>query len=128
MLRKFVEREQIFEFLAHLNIEFDQVRVQVLGKEVLSSINEVFSITPMDEGWQGVMIDSQPAKGSALATTKPWDNNFKGLRQGGSNDSGRSDFSKNKDNIWCTYCKKSQHIKETCWSWKTTRYQPCGWF
>ena len=44
MLRKFVDREWIFKFLVGLNIEFDQVRVQVLRKEDLSSINEVFSI------------------------------------------------------------------------------------
>ncbi|KAL6334484.1 hypothetical protein AAG906_016029 [Vitis piasezkii] len=87
MLRKFIEREQIFEFLADLNVEFDEVRVQVLGKEDLSSINE------------------------------PRDNNFKGVNsgQGGSNDSSKYDFSKNKDNVWCTYCKKPRHTKETCW-------------
>ena len=50
MLRKFVEREQIFEFLVGLNVEFDQVQVQVLGKEDLSSINEVFSIIQAEEG------------------------------------------------------------------------------
>ena len=58
------------------------------------------------------MIDSQLAEGSALTTSKPRDSNFKGLnpRKGG-----RCDFSKNKDNVWCTYCKKPQHTKETCW-------------
>ena len=67
MLRKFVDRERIFKFLVGLNIEFDQVRVQVLRKEDLSSINEVFSIIRAEEGWRGVMIDSQPAEGSVLA-------------------------------------------------------------
>ena len=116
MFRKFIEREQIFEFLADLNVEFDEVRVQVLGKEDLSSINEVFSIIGAEEGRRGVMIDSQPAEGSTLATTKPRDNNFKGVNsgQGGSNDSSKYDFSKNKDNVWCTYCKKPQHMRETC--------------
>lgn len=33
--------------------------------------------------------------------------------QGGSNDNGRYDFSMNKDNIWCAYCKKLQYTKET---------------
>ena len=50
MLRKFVDRERIFKFLVGLNIEFDQVRVQVLRKEDLSSINEVFSIIRGKEG------------------------------------------------------------------------------
>ena len=50
MLRKFVEREKIFRFLSSFNVEFDQVRVQVLGKDDLSSINEVFSIIRAEEG------------------------------------------------------------------------------
>ena len=79
MLRKFVEREQIFKFLTGLYVEFDQVRVQVLGKEDLSSINEVFSIIQAEEGRWGVMIDSQLAEGSALAKSKPRESNFKGL-------------------------------------------------
>lgn len=32
----FVELKRIFEFLASLNIEYDQVWVQVLGKESVS--------------------------------------------------------------------------------------------
>ena len=43
-LREYVEREQIFEFLAGLNADFDQVLVQLLGKEPLPSLNEIFSI------------------------------------------------------------------------------------
>ncbi len=42
MLQKFVEGERIFEFLASLNLDFDQIRVQVLGKEVLPSLEGVF--------------------------------------------------------------------------------------
>ena len=101
MLRKFLEREWIFKFLAGLNIEFDQVQVLVLGKEDLSSINKVFIIR-VEKGRRGVLIDSQPAEGSALATIKPRDSNFKGLSPGqvGSNYSGKSEFSKNKDNDW----------------------------
>ena len=60
---------------------------------------------------------SQLAEGLALVTTKPRDSNFKGLNlgQGGGNDSGRYDFSKNRDNVWCTYCKKPRYTKEMCW-------------
>ena len=40
----FIESSKIFEFLAGLNAEFDPMRVQILGKERLPSLNEVFSI------------------------------------------------------------------------------------
>lgn len=42
MLQKFVERKRIFEFLAGFNVEFDPVYVQILGKEEVSSLSEVF--------------------------------------------------------------------------------------
>lgn len=42
MLQKFVERKKIFEFLAGFNVEFDPVYVQILGKEEVSSLSEVF--------------------------------------------------------------------------------------
>ncbi|KAJ8773456.1 hypothetical protein K2173_004286 [Erythroxylum novogranatense] len=46
ILRRFVERDRIYDFLAGLNLEFDAVRVQILGKEELSSLNEVMVDTP----------------------------------------------------------------------------------
>jgi hypothetical protein len=44
ILKNYAERERIFEFLAGLNIEFDRMRVQILGKESLPSLNKVFSV------------------------------------------------------------------------------------
>lgn len=50
------------------------------------------------------MIDSQPTEGLALVITKLRNNNFKflKLRQGDSNDNEKSNFSKNKENVWCS--------------------------
>ena len=48
MLQKFVERERTIDFLVGLNVEFDQVQVQILGKEELPSINEVFPIIQVE--------------------------------------------------------------------------------
>ena len=39
MLKRVVEKDRIYDFLASLNLEFDPVRVQVLGKEELPSLN-----------------------------------------------------------------------------------------
>ena len=50
ILKKYMEIERIFEFLAGLNIEFDQVRVQILGKESLPLLNEVLSLIRAEEG------------------------------------------------------------------------------
>jgi len=42
--KRFVEKEQIYDFLAGLNSEFDAIRVQILGKEDLPSLNKVISL------------------------------------------------------------------------------------
>ena len=62
ILKRFVEKERIFEFLAGLNLEFDQVQVQVrvLGKEDLPSLNETISIIGAEEGRRGVMMNETP--------------------------------------------------------------------
>ncbi|KAJ4715364.1 hypothetical protein OWV82_013731 [Melia azedarach] len=70
ILQKFLERGRIFEFLAGLNIDFDQIRVQILGKEVLLSLEGVFSIIWAEESRQGVMIDNPINEGSAMNSTK----------------------------------------------------------
>ena len=43
-LSRIIERDRIVEFLAGLNAEFDQVRIQIFGKEKLPSLNEVFAM------------------------------------------------------------------------------------
>jgi len=48
-LTSIFERDKIVEFLASLNAKYDQVRVQVLGREKLPSLHEVFSIISSEE-------------------------------------------------------------------------------
>jgi len=57
ILKKYKEIERIFEFLAGLNIKFNQVRVQILGKESLPLLNEVFSLIRAEERRRIVMLD-----------------------------------------------------------------------
>ena len=66
MFKRFVEKDRIYDFLAGLNMEFDPVRVQVLGKEDLPSLNETIAIIRAEEGRRGVMVESQAVEGSAM--------------------------------------------------------------
>lgn len=95
-----MERERIFEFLAGFNVEFDQVCVQILGKETLPSFNEVFSLLPAEEGRRTMVLEmpnSNP-KGFAVMITKG-----KKTAEAVKNDGQRSSH---RDNLWCNYCKK----------------------
>jgi len=41
--RRFVEKERTYNFLVGLNMEYDAVRVQILGKTNLPSLSEAIS-------------------------------------------------------------------------------------
>lgn len=42
--KRFVEKERIYDFLVGLNLDFDAIRVQVLGMEDLTFLNETIAI------------------------------------------------------------------------------------
>ncbi|KAI3463730.1 hypothetical protein Pfo_020393, partial [Paulownia fortunei] len=96
--------------------EFDAVRVQILGKEDFSSLNETISIIRAEEGRRSVMLESQGGNSSALVTKAT------GLKEFNppqpviqSNPSKPINHESNHDSLFCTYCKKHRHTKERCW-------------
>ncbi|RVW99749.1 hypothetical protein CK203_029278 [Vitis vinifera] len=66
ILKKFMEKDRIYTFLAGLNAEFDIVRVQVLGKEDLPSLNETIGIIQGEESRRRVMLEPQQVESSAM--------------------------------------------------------------
>ena len=69
-LKKIMEQERVFEFLAGLNPELDQVRVQKLGKEPLPSIREVYAYVIGQESHQVVMLGGYTAGNSKSMGSK----------------------------------------------------------
>lgn len=67
-LKNCIETDRMYDFLASLNVECDQVRVQTLGKEDLPSLNEVISITMAEESRQKMMLEPKTIDGSAMPT------------------------------------------------------------
>ncbi|RDX93874.1 hypothetical protein CR513_23810, partial [Mucuna pruriens] len=68
---RLIERGRIFKFLHGLNFEYDPIRVQILGKEKLSSLSEVFSIVWSEETRRSVMLDKgNSGTGSAMVKGK----------------------------------------------------------
>ena len=94
-------------------------RVQILGKEDLPSLNEAISLIRAEERRRGVMLDVQPLEDSAMVSASTNNGSVKvaapehgsGIEKGRANLSGAT----NKDNVWCTYCKKPRHTKDRCW-------------
>lgn len=47
--KRFVEKDTAYKFMAKLNQEYDQLRIQILGKEDISSLNEVIFLISTEE-------------------------------------------------------------------------------
>ena len=97
-LKKITECDRTYDFLAGINQEFDQVKVQILCNGTFPALDTVISIVLAEESRQTVMLTSQVSNGSAMI-----------LRNG----NGRN--SQNKDDLVCSYCKKPRHTREKCW-------------
>ncbi|KAK2981315.1 hypothetical protein RJ640_007016 [Escallonia rubra] len=99
VLKNFIEKDRTYDFLAGLNIEFDQVRIQILGKEELPSLNETISIINAEESRRGVMLYAQPVEESAMLG-KIIDKNLKeDMSHADVNSSGREENGFNKEDI-----------------------------
>ncbi|KAK4386005.1 hypothetical protein Sango_2471100 [Sesamum angolense] len=66
---------------SRFNVDFDQIRVQVLGRETISSLNQTFSVIVAEESHIMVMLEPKITKGSALMSMKPNKEGFRNQQQ-----------------------------------------------
>ncbi|KAJ9693491.1 hypothetical protein PVL29_012321 [Vitis rotundifolia] len=116
--KKTMEDNRIFKFLVGLNVEFDEVRGRIIGRQPLPSIGEVFSEVRREESWSNVMLGKKgpgvAIEGSALVTTG-----------GGYNKA--AVFQRKLDErprVWCDFCNKPHHTCENCWK---IHGKPANW-
>jgi hypothetical protein len=95
-----------------LSLEFDQVRVQILGKNT-PSLEETISLIRAEESWRSVMLEPQTVDRSALVAKT--DHQEKGKSDLPKQLDRDNQWKENKDNLWCTYCKKSRHTRGKYW-------------
>lgn len=107
--KKTMEDNRIFKFLAGLNVEFDEVRGRIIGRQPMPSIGEVFSEVRREESRRNVMLGKKgpgvAMEGSALLTTGGGYNKATTYQR-------KSD---EKPRVWCDFCNKPRHTRETCW-------------
>ncbi|QHO19471.1 uncharacterized protein DS421_11g329260 [Arachis hypogaea] len=61
-----VEEERIFQFLAGLNVELDEIRGRIIGRAILPSIGEVFAEVRREESHRAVMIGKGKTEQTSL--------------------------------------------------------------
>ena len=102
---KRLEKERVYDFLAGLDVEYDQIRVQVLGRVPFPSLGEAYAIVQQEESRRGAMLHTPPSDRSALIVTP----------QGGKLQTGTSNGANDRESLRCDYCQNTGHTRDFCW-------------
>ena len=105
MLKKRIENERVYDFLAGLDPGFDQIRVQVLAQDPTLNLRSTYAFVRLEELRQATMLTSPPQKSSALMTIQ---HSPSALISFG------SWKPEDKESLFCTHCKGTKHTRETC--------------
>lgn len=112
-LKNFLGFERLFEFLAGLNLELDQVRGQVLSREPFPSLKEAHAYVKGEDSRRIMMLLNSSTEN--LIVTAP--NNSALLASnsilGVPKTEGRKPL--DRDGLWCDYCHNSRHTRDKCW-------------
>ena len=82
--QEMIAKKRVYDFLAGLNMEYDQIRVQVLGRHSFSSVREAYACVLQEESRRSAMIYSSPQDRSVLvATPTPRDGKLSQPKPGG---------------------------------------------
>lgn len=111
--KKNVESIQIFELLAGLNLEYEQVRVLLLGKDPLPSLNEVYAYIHREERRQKVMNVTASFEKSALVSTYTTGGRGGNTRHG-CGERVNPNFD-DRDKLKCKHYSRLRHTKDQCW-------------
>ncbi|ONI30271.1 hypothetical protein PRUPE_1G241200, partial [Prunus persica] len=107
-LKKRIEKERTFELLASLNLDLDQVRIQVLGKDPFPSLREAYAY-----------VRAQALHRSTMAPLVHQSSYSAAVSSGNVAKSSKSD---DKDDLKCDYCHQTKHVREHCF--KLNGYPP----
>ncbi|XP_072088070.1 uncharacterized protein [Arachis hypogaea] len=101
-----VEEGRIFQFLAGLNVELDEVHGRIIGRAILPSIGEVFADVRREETRRAVMMGKGKTEQTYL------ESNVLLVAPAALKSSPNQ---KHPSNLWCDHCNKPRHTRETCW-------------
>ncbi|RDX97502.1 hypothetical protein CR513_19721, partial [Mucuna pruriens] len=105
--KKLVDVSRVFKFLTDLNIEFDEVRDQILGRNPIPLIGEVFAKVRREESQRQVMLGkvgvgiTKHVEGSTLAIL---DAQFS-----------QKSWVGDKNNLCCDYRGRTHHTRANCY-------------
>ena len=120
--KKVVESSRIIKFLVGLNVEFDEVRDKIIGRQPLPYLGEVLSEVHREESWRNVMLGKKlfgPVENSTLL----------GTTATASHNPNNQHHPDDKPRVQCDHCNKPHHTRETYWKLhgKPADWKPVEW-
>ncbi|KZV23338.1 hypothetical protein F511_02239 [Dorcoceras hygrometricum] len=112
-VRRTLEKERVFDFLAGLNRELDDVRGRIVARDPFPSTDDAFSEVRREELRRKVMLpDTLPLSSSVSEVSALASNKNSSQRQG--------------KRPWCDHCHRPRHTKDKCWEihGKPPNWQP----
>ncbi|GAV68282.1 hypothetical protein CFOL_v3_11785, partial [Cephalotus follicularis] len=103
--QKDIEKERVYDFLAGLNPDYDQVRVQVLGRDPFPTLEEAYNLIQHEERRRTSMMPSVQLDWSTLVTVSRPPATTSRLKLDPTD----------KNPVVCDYCGKSRHTRTTYW-------------
>ncbi|KZV22300.1 hypothetical protein F511_17902 [Dorcoceras hygrometricum] len=118
-MRRTIERERVFDFLAGLNRELDDVRGRIVARDPFPSTDDAFSEVRREELRRKVMLpDSSSSEVSALASIQNPVSEPSALA------SAKNSGQRQGRRPWCDHCHRPGHTKDTCWE---IHGKPANW-
>ncbi|KAL5821546.1 hypothetical protein ACOSQ3_023428 [Xanthoceras sorbifolium] len=114
---KVLENSRVFKFLAGLNVDFDEVRGRIIGRQPLPSLNEVFAEVRREESRRGVMLGNKNSSSTPVETSALVSQDISAYK-------GYTRKPDDKPKVWCDHCNKPRHTRDTCWK---LHGKPANW-
>ncbi|KAL5738478.1 hypothetical protein ACOSP7_031239 [Xanthoceras sorbifolium] len=115
--QKVLENNQVFKFLAGLNVDFDEVRGRIIGRQPLPSLNEVFAEVRREESRRWVMLGNKNSSSTPVETSALVSQDISAYK-------GYTRKPDDKPKVWCDHCNKPRHTRDTCWK---LHGKPANW-
>lgn len=107
IFRQMVSKERVYDFLAGLNIEYDQIRVQILGCDPFPTVREAYAYVQQEESRRSAMVHQPLQDRSALVVSFA-------PKSGSFSKSGGKGGSIDRSQITCDYCGKDWNDRKHC--------------
>ncbi|XP_043703187.1 uncharacterized protein LOC122653277 [Telopea speciosissima] len=105
--RKWEDGLRVFDFLAGLNIEFDQIRANILNRDLLPTLEQAYVIFAAEDTRWTAMITPVTQEQSALLSSSQPTSRGNSFRSSG--------VTSDRPPIKCDHCGKEWHTKDRCW-------------